>query len=245
MPDSEGRPSFDFIETISLGVMTASPAQVTAPSYIYVLTYISTWASTRDALLSSENRDAIKEILRRLERLESSLRRLLAINAELSSTQLPEFRFDPTTDTISIRMGEATRSLKLNRADPNVPIRPVQSTAIAAYRAGAPISDESSRSSELKAELEGLLEQYYYNAHRVLKLVQSLPTCRNFKSKEITIVRNKLVEHSDHGDIYSFGLGTHGPLIRPMARPGRAWNDAGLIPNTQAFVTALIALFAK
>lgn len=225
--------------------MTTPTSQATDPTFGTVLELIAAWPPARDAVLSSGNRDAIKEIVRRIDRLEAALHRLLAINAELCSTQLLDFQFDPTTETISVRLGDATSSLKLNRADPNTPIQLRQHVAMAAYQSGSPAPQDSPRSSDLKSELEGLIEQYYYNAHRVLKLVQGLPRCGNFKSKEITIVRNKLIEHSDHGDIYSFGFGTQGPVVRPMARPGRGWNDAGLIPNTNAFVAALSALFAK
>ena len=141
-------------------------------------------------------------------------------------------------------MGDATSSLRLRRAAPGVPLQIKQSVAVGTYHVGAASPVDNARSTELKSELEDLIEQYYYNAHRVLKLIQGLPSCRNFKAKEIAIVRNKLIEHSDHGDIYSFGFGTRGPVVRPIARTGRQWNDAGLVPNTEVFIPALISQFS-
>jgi hypothetical protein len=86
---------------------------------------------------------------------------------------------------------------------------------------------------------EGLLDDYYHNAHRVLKLMKSLPGQAGFSCREITIVRNKLVEHPEHGEPYSFGFGSTGPVVRPMHRAGREWRDAGLVPNTESFVNDL------
>lgn len=213
-------------------------------SFSPVLARISSWASSRDAALTAAHKDVVNEIVRRIQRLHTDLNRLLTINAELCGMELSEVQFDPATDTLSIRVDDATNSLRLRRADPAVPIQMKQTVAVRAYHAGTSGPADSARSSELKSELEGLIEQYYYNAHRVLKLVRGLPSCRNFKSKEVTIVRNKLIEHSDHGDIYSFGFGTHGPVVRPIARPGRQWNDVGLVPNTEAFIAALVSQFA-
>jgi hypothetical protein len=84
-----------------------------------------------------------------------------------------------------------------------------------------------------------LLEDYYHNAHRVLKLMKLLPGHGNFKCQEITVVRNKLVEHPAQGEPYSFGFGSSGPAVRPMHRSGRPWRDEGLVPNTERFVEAL------
>ena len=87
------------------------------------------------------------------------------------------------------------------------------------------------------------MEDYYNNAHRVLKLVQKLPGLGGFSCKPITIVRNKLVAHEEPGDIYSFGFGTSGPTVRAMHKLGRAWRDTGLVANTEAFVTRLSDAF--
>ncbi len=210
-----------------------------------MLAQIPQWVSVRGSHLSSVNQDTLAEIVRRLERLDSTLRRLVEINAELCATAALQVSYDPESETLSAQMGNAVSSVKLNRANPDVPIKFGPTSSLAAYRSGSSIKNESARTIELKVALEGDLEQYYYNAHRVLKLAQSLPGCRNLKCKEIVVVRNKLIEHSDHGEIYSFGFGTAGPVVRPFARPGRGWNDSGLLPNTEAFIAALCRSFAR
>jgi hypothetical protein len=72
-----------------------------------------------------------------------------------------------------------------------------------------------------------------------------LPSLQNFKCKEIVIVRNKLIERADHGDVYSFGFGSAGPKVRPMVHSGRTWTDSGLVRNTEAFIDALQSAFSK
>ncbi|MGH8594396.1 MAG: hypothetical protein ACREV3_11215, partial [Gammaproteobacteria bacterium] len=70
---------------------------------------------------------------------------------------------------------------------------------------------------------------YYYAVHRALKLVKMLPQLHNFACREITIIRNKLVEHAEATEPYSFGYGSTGPVVRPIHTPGREWIDPGLL----------------
>src|SRR5215467_940345 len=121
---------------MALAVMTTSFVPPPGPSYESVLRQISTWVLARDAVLSPLNRDALKEIIRRIQRLDTDLNRLLEINAEFCSTNLPEFKFDPANDTISVRVGDATSSIRLDRANRDVPIHIRESVAIGAYQAG-------------------------------------------------------------------------------------------------------------
>jgi hypothetical protein len=101
--------------------------------------------------------------------------------------------------------------------------------------------------ASLRVELEGLLESYYQNAHQVQRLVTGLlkPKRKNkFECRPITMVRNGLVEHPRPELVYSFGYGTNGPVVRPIARGGkREWVDSGLVPNTEAFDKALAEAF--
>ena len=202
---------------------------------------LTAWHGIHCDSFSSNDIDTLREIARRIQRLQPALERLLQINAQLISETSPKVHLDQDTDTLSIQVGDQIHSLKLNRAKPDTPVSLRGMATTGAYRAGAVSSNDTATISDLKSELEGSLEQYYYNAHRVLKLIQQLPGLRNFKCKEIIIVRNKLVEHADHGDIYSFGFGSAGPVVRPIVRLGRAWTDQGLLRNTEAFVNALLA----
>ncbi len=129
----------------------------------------------------------------------------------------------------------------MRRANPDVPITVNTLTAGAGYKAGSNAHYDDSR----RIKFEGQVEHYYYDAHRVVKLVRSLPGLKRFTCREITIVRNKLVEHPDKGEPYSFGFGSSGPRIRPMHRKGRQWHDEGLVPNTEALVSQLANALGK
>jgi hypothetical protein len=61
----------------------------------------------------------------------------------------------------------------------------------------------------------------------------------------VTIVRNWLIEHSDKikDNVYGFGFGLNGPVVRPVRPVERTQEDPGLVPNTRAFVDALHKIF--
>jgi hypothetical protein len=224
--------------------MTTSVTTIAAPSapssYGPVLVQLEEWRLRRTGQLTPSNFEALKEVRRRIERLESSLDRLMQLNHSLLTQLLPEITFDAETGTLTAKLGDAMSSIRFERANPDVPVQVGSIGSVATYEPKAkPL--EPAEQVRQKVELEDLLEGYYYNAHRVLKLLQSLPTLKNLKCKEIIVVRNKLIEHADHGDIYSFGVSHGGPVIKPVVPVGRVWQDAGLLPNTTAFVAALLA----
>jgi hypothetical protein len=147
--------------------------------------------------------------------------------------------FDPATDTIVFSMGGTEQRLKLNRANPNVPIEMTGLSAISAYHAGTsqPSDEEEQR---LRLELEEKLESYYQSAHRVLKLFVRVPDLAKIGCIAISRVRNELIEHTDEGALYSFGVGSSGPRVKPMHRDTPKFNDEGLVPNTRALVDAVV-----
>lgn len=128
----------------------------------------------------------------------------------------------------------------MKRADPNVPLKMRRLTAGSAYHTGEsqPSDEEEQR---LRLELEEKLESYYHSAHRVLKLFHGLPGLSNIRCVEVSRVRNNLIEHPAAGALYSFGVGSTGPRVKPMYRGASEFNDEGLVPNTRAFVDAIVA----
>jgi hypothetical protein len=191
--------------------------------------------------LSPAEKEAIDEVARRLRRLDNQLGQLIGLNNRVMKRRLPETEFDPDTDTVTYRIGELEQKIKLKRADPKVPITMRRLTEGGAYKAKPPDTKQQGVNERDELKFEGLLEDYYNNAHRVLKLVKALPGLRKFECREITIVRNKLVEHPHAGEVYSFGFGATGPTIRPMHKPDREWHDEGLVHNTETFVRRLAA----
>jgi hypothetical protein len=201
---------------------------------------VSQYAEKHHSSLTPEHAEILLEIRRRLERLGAQATELMDINNRMWAKQEIKFDFDSATDMIVISVGDTKRRLKLNRADPNVPIQVRSLTAGSAYHAGTPgPSDEEEQ--RLRVELEAKLESYYQSAHRVLKLFGRIPALSKVKCVAISRVRNELIEHPDDGAPYSFGAGSSGPRVKPMHRGTPKFNDDGLVPNTRAFVDAIVA----
>lgn len=211
------------------------------PSFGPAIKALQSFKAFYTSKLSPVQQETITEVAQRLRRLENEVGRLMALNNRFIERRLPKVEFDPNTDIVTYRVGAVEQKVKLKRADPNVPISMRQVTAGAAYKANAISTKELGLSEKERHEFEGLLEQYYYNAHKVLDLIKTLPGLDNFRCREVTIVRNKLVEHPLVGEVYSFGFGTSGPVIRPMQKAGREWHDEGLVPNSESFIQRLVA----
>jgi hypothetical protein len=93
----------------------------------------------------------------------------------------------------------------------------------------------------VKAQLRPKLESFYYNAHRLLTLIEVLPGTTDFKFIGVKVVRNKLIEHAENGSLYSFGWSDNGPLVKPekLSTADPRWQDKGLLPNTIEMIAAV------
>jgi hypothetical protein len=225
--------------------MTTIDSTAREPETRDALRAVITFFARNAVFLSQDQTRAGDELKRRLRRLESECNRLIKLNNSLMNTLLPRMAHDPTTDTLTMTFGGISHSIKVNRADPNVSVKLGQTVAGGTYGH----SDELARSppeiEELKVLFESLLEQYYYNAFRIVKLLQELTGRTKSHCMEITMVRNQLVEHPNDTADYTFGYGTHGPVVRPIKRCSSAWNDAGLVPNTVALVKHIVKELAR
>lgn len=190
-----------------------------------------------------DKKELSKEFKRRIKRLENDYNRLMRINTLLCETSFPKTHFDESTGIRSILYNGGMFSYKINPADPHVPVKLVGSTSTNFYSAGEPNTSEGVE--ELQMEMENTLEQYYYSAFRITKIVQELTGRKNYHCHEITIVRNKLIEHPEAGSIYSFGYGTNGPQVKPICRGEKEWNDAGLVHNTAALVKSILNILGN
>lgn len=215
------------------------------PSYSRALTAFEKYKASRASKASPEETASLNEISRRLKRLENQVGELININNSMLATQVPQTEFDQDSDTVTFRWEGGEQKIKLKRADPNVPIQHRTVMAGGAYIPEHSGQDENVQRETQEMKMEALLEDYYQNAHKVLKLVKTLPGLRNVRCQEITMVRNWLVEHPKRGDVYSFGYGTSGPVVRPIQKSARQWNDSGLVPNTEAFVGKLTEAFER
>jgi hypothetical protein len=190
-----------------------------------------------------EQTEAVVEIKRRLKRLENDSNRLIRLNNELLDKEMAQVQFDEASDTLTFSFKGSAHSIKINRADPDTPVRLVGSTSMGAYVAGKPTPDGEA-TDELKSVMEQLLEGFYDNAFRITKLAGTRTGRPKFECRGITMVRNKLITHPPEGAIYSFGFSSTGPVVKPIHRGELEWTDAGLVPNVEMLREALLNLFA-
>ena len=88
------------------------------------------------------------------------------------------------------------QSLRLKRADPNVPIKRVQS--VVSYIRGAPADSISSPEiKNLERKLELATMSFYQLAHRVTHISKKLPRLTSFNCSSVRVVRNHLLEHPE------------------------------------------------
>lgn len=210
-----------------------------SPNILPAIQAVTDYAERDQENLTPEHAQILLEIRRRLERLQAQAAELIDINNRLWAKQGLDVRFDSDTDSIVFSFGGQEQRLKLNRADPDVPIQMRGLTAGSAYHAGIsePADEEEAR---LGVELAEKVETYYQSAHRVLKLFGRVPELAKVKCVAISRVRNELIEHPEDGALYSFGAGSSGPRVKPMHRGTPKFNDEGLVPNTRAFVDAIV-----
>ena len=219
---------------------TVGLAPVERPSFAAAASAARAYEASRKDTLSTPHQEALREIARRLDRLTVQFEDLMAVNEKLMTASGLSLQFDPSTDSITLRVGDVEQHIQLNRADPKVPIEMKSLTQGGAYLAGSG-EDALAGDPELRLTLEIGLESFYQSAHRVLKLFGMIDELRRIRCLPVTQVRNNLIEHPEDDQFYSFGFGSTGPRVKPMHRGEPVWNDEGLLPNAAAFVTAIIS----
>ena len=199
----------------------------------------------RNKAFSRKQNEAANEIKRRIKRMENDYNRLIKINDLFCESEMPNAHFNEATDTSTFTYNGINQTIRYNRLNPNVPVKVVNSMSFCAYSASdLNVTEDSEGIDDLKMQMEQLLEHFYNNAFRITKLIQKVNNSKAHCS-EITIVRNKLIEHPEEGSLYSFGFGSNGPTVKPMHIGKKEWIDIGLIPNTEAFVNYLFEIFSR
>jgi len=211
-----------------------------APSFERPKDLLVRYAEVWGEKLTAEQISSVKEIGRRLDRLNKLAERLVFINNELLKRDCLTSNMKFENDSLVIEFGGEQKIIKFNRKDPNVPVELIGHTIVSAYSANSEEKDSDETVLLLKEDLEDQLESYYQNAHRVLNMIKYLPGITKLKCDAIMIVRNKLVEHTEGRHIYSFGYGNGGPVVKPIKPSGASeFHDRGLLKNSQVFIEAL------
>lgn len=149
-------------------------------------------------------------------------------------------KFDTTTDTMTF--GKIT--LKLNRADENVPISVGNVTQAFSLSNNGLLDNKDY--CRLK-EIDYLLKSFYHEACRIIEISKKLPHFNKVKCKVVTIVRNKLIEHAGTKDkdanvtFDSITLSlSEGPTIKGLRKnQQQAFKSKGFNSDFSIFMTAL------
>jgi hypothetical protein len=192
--------------------------------------------------------NTFKEVTTRLNSVESQYSKLMELNKEYLAIDpmKTEVDFDEQTGVMTfIQQGKAISSIKLNRANPNVPVKLMSKSDVSSF---IPDDDQKETSAEmtiLKKEIARELENFYFNASKLWDLIEQT-ICKKPKSDFIAVkmVRNKLIEHTEEGDIYSFGASEEwGPSVKPSQLTSRKekWHDKGLRVNTEELIDKIEA----
>ena len=144
-----------------LGVMIPIDFTAREPETREALRSVIAFLARNSFALRPEQMRVGDELKRRLERLESDCNRLIKINNVLMQAELPQVVHDEATDTLTMTVGDNSHSIKITRADPNIPVKLVSSTAVRTYVPGRDDHSSKPKVEELKVLFESLLEKTF------------------------------------------------------------------------------------
>lgn len=194
--------------------------------------------------------NSFRELISRLVTLQSQYTKLIELN-EIYLNNDPmkiEINFDEGTGTMSVtHQGKVVSTLKLNRADVNVPVKLMSKSGMSSFVPEEGAEDKTSTINLTQKEIAKELENFYFNASKLWDLIEKT-IFKKSKSEFIGVkmVRNKLIEHSEEGDVYSFGVSEEwGPSVKPSQLTTRKekWHDKGLKVNTAELISRIETRF--
>lgn len=182
--------------------------------------------------------NSLDELISRLEVLSKDYESLEVLNKrylELDPLRM-DISLDSETGILTFKQGGiVVHSLKINRADPNVPVQLAGKSDVSSFTPAS--KEENEEFKSIKANLASELESFYYNASKTWDLIEkTLLVKKNSEFIGVKMVRNKLIEHTEHGDIFSFGASEEwGPSVKPTQLTNRKekFHDKGLRTNTK------------
>ena len=96
-------------------------------------------------------------------------------------------------------------------------------------------------------DMEILVEAFYYNAHRVVRLVSQLSSVSKIRKIGVLDVRNNLIEHDELGSYFTYGASEDGPIVKAMKNSVRtdSPSDQGLYKNLAELLDVLLLKLNK
>lgn len=197
---------------------------------------------------NSINPNSFIELISRMEKIKTQYTNLMKLNTKYieKDPMKMDIQFDEETGVMTVaHMGELMSSIKLNRANPEVPVKLASKSDMSSF---VP-SNENQEIDAIRNQIAEELESFYFNASKLWDLIEKTILSKS-KSDFIGVkmVRNKLIEHTEDGDIYSFGASDEwGPTVKPSQLTSRKekWHDKGLRVNTEELLNKIESRFTS
>ncbi len=200
----------------------------------------------------------VESILVNIDNLKMRFRVCMKLNQMCLDALIDPFgvHYDPETETFyGLVDGKRKPMLKINRADPAVPITISKTQKLAAFVPSVSTQNPmlTPEGAEALRNLAFELQAFYYAASKVWdQIEQEFIGKKSSKFIGVKLVRNKLFEHAVKGEQNSFGVsGNVGPTVKPMRyakTKDEAPYDQGLLPNVEEFLrhcSERISTFAR
>lgn len=99
-------------------------------------------------------------------------------------------------------------------------------------------------------EIRVLTEAFYYFAWRIREIARGMPDLSSFECKGVRTVRNHLIEHPEKTSrvfAQSFAFdGGQGPVLKgQLVSESKEFQDHGLYPNAEEFMSAFLAVLGR
>lgn len=194
-------------------------------------------------IISKTQEDLLSELIVKLDYLELKFFKIKEIITVLTG-DMSIFKLNQDTGVVSFN---GVDILKLNRANLDKPV--VQENISEGYFKDCDDFMYSKEKRNKQKELEMLTEEYYQIAHRIGHIIIKLPGLKSFDFKEISIIRNNLIEHPEGKNsmvmVNSFSYSRlDGPVIKGI-RINNQLNhlDKGLYLNNERFLNEIEKVF--
>ena len=196
----------------------------------------------------SINPNSFTELISRMEKIKTQYTSLMKLNAECieKDPMKMDIQFNEKTGVMTVaHMGEIMSSIKLNRANSEVPVKLASKSDMSSF---VP-SNDNQEINAIRNQIAEELENFYFNASKLWDLIEKTILSK-LKSDFIGVkmVRNKLIEHTEDGDIYSFGVSDEwGPTVKPsqLTKRKEKWHDKGLRVNTEELLNKIESRFTS
>lgn len=192
---------------------------------------------------------SIGEVLARLKSLKTQSLKIIEANENLleRNPRLKEIREMMTDEKVNEMLQNAAKtdpSLVVYLASVGGRVKKENSSEISTYDMSN--VDEISDAEEI-SNLHSETEAAYHSLWLAKERLNAVNKFQKFNPKGVREVRNDLMTHTKGSNsgahIYSFGIATRGPVLRPVKPSGtKAPNDSGFESNLAEFLDELTKL---